>query len=177
MAPKDTINVKPSFTRRWPFYNWKCRTHSFHLQNTDEKNINNKFREETHGTFRPRLKKLSSRNITSIKLRTNSLIWETSPSTSRPHRYTLIQSTQTQTDTHRYWLSFVFHCLLNLTELTLLKQKVRALLQNTRERSEVESSSICSRTRPSVAQIHPFHLHYCRNWTLCSEWVTRSTSH
>lgn len=80
-------------------------------------------------------------------------------------------------DTHaqRYRFWFYFFLMAELESMAGSMQKAeshKASPQKTCECSEVESKSICSCTRPSVPQIHPFHRHYHLHPACSYDWVT-----
>ncbi len=79
-------------------------------------------------------------------------LWSLIPPTSRPYAHTHVS------------ILLFFSWWLNLsqwlTPRATAAESHKPAPQKTCECSEVESKSICSCTRPSVPQIHPFHPHY-----------------
>ncbi len=152
---RKLTNVMPSITGCWPLQSWGNQGDTFHLEKEDEKEKI----EKNMGTTVCRLPyitftKWSSHHATlphSNEGQTPNLK-ENPPITPPPDTLTY----------RRYRLcSFSpdgWTWVTGWVDATAAESQ-KASPQKTRECSEVESESICSRTRPSVPQIHPFHLH------------------
>lgn len=156
---RKLTNVRPSITSRWPFQNWGSQKHTFHLLKEDEKGGNGE-NQQCHLQYIT-FTKWSSHHATLPHSKDKHWIWM--KSLWLPTHPPLHPHGCTHTHTQRYRFCSFFPddwTWVNGRLHTAAAESHKASPQKTCECSEVESKSICSCTRPSVPQIHPFHLHY-----------------